>query len=103
MEESKVDNVEEVTEEAPTTETKLNKGDILQIISNALKIGSISSRQAAGMRAEMGIFGSDFTKKKTTSKQRKARRKAQQRARAVTRKNGYKGQKSPSGRNKRIA
>lgn len=90
--------VEELTTEEKTT--RLNKGDILKVLSNALKIGSISSRQAASMRAELGVFGSDFTKKKVTQAQRKASRKAQQKARSVTRRKGYKGQKPPSGRRK---
>lgn len=82
------------------SDAKLGKGDILQVIANALKIGTITSGQAASMRAELGIFGSDFTKKKTSDAARKAKRKAQKKARAVTHNKGYKGQRPPSGRPK---
>lgn len=93
---------EENTTEAqePEKAERLTKTDILKVLSNALKMGSITSRQAASMRAEMGVFGSDFTKKKTSQDKRKAKRKAQQKARAVTQRQGYKGQKPPSGRRK---
>jgi hypothetical protein len=81
-------------------EQKLNKADILQVLSNALKIGTITSQDAARLRAEMGIFGSDFTKAKPSKTERKAKRKTQQAARLATKRAGYKGQKSPAGRSK---
>jgi hypothetical protein len=86
MEDIKDTVVEDSTPEAQEENTpRLEQKDFLKIISNALKMGSIDSRQAASMRAEMGIYGSNFTKKKVTDKQRKAKRKSQRKARAVTR------------------
>lgn len=89
----------EVQETEP--QEKLDKGDLLQVIANALKIGSITSQQAASMRAELGVFGSDFTKSSQTKADKKKKRKAQKKARAVTRSRGFKGQKAPSGSLKR--
>lgn len=92
---------EEQTPEVEETQEQPTKADLLQIISNAVNNGMMSGKQAANIRAtEFGIFGSHYTKKKTAGKKRKAKRKAQRQARAVTRRHGYKGQKSPSGRRK---
>ena len=77
--------------------TKLNTRDILRLISNALKVGTISSRQAAEMRSEVGVYGSRFCKKSLTKAERKSKRKAQKKARAVTTRRGYKGQKLSKG------
>ena len=74
-------------------EPKIEKTDFLQLIANALKTGTISSAQAKQMRAELGVFQGDFTKKKTNIKRRKQKRKDQAKARRVTAEHGYKGQK----------
>lgn len=91
---------EDKTEDQPQEEAKLDKADLLKVIANALKIGTITSDQAASMRADLGVFGSDFTKSKESQVARKKKRKAQAAARKVTRGKGYKGQQPPSGRSK---
>lgn len=83
----------ETTEE----DTKLNKSDFLKLISNALKAGTIESSQAKSLRQELGIFNSEFTQKKLSSKERKKKRKAQKTARKATTKQGFKGQKINKG------
>ena len=79
-------------------EVKLDKPDFLQLIANALKVGTITSEQAKNMRAELGVFQGEFTGKQTSKDKRKKKRKAQAAARRVTIDKGYKGQKKHSGR-----
>lgn len=91
-----------MTEELQEKETEqkeqtLPRKDILKIISNALRINSITSQQAHEMRAELGVFNSYFTRSKSSAKVRRQKRKAQTAARRVTRQNGYKGQKMHKG------
>lgn len=85
-------------EQEEKQEQRLTKKDYLQIIANALKIESITSKQAHDMRAELGIFNSYFTRSKKSAKVRRQKRKAQAAARRVTRRHGFKGQKMQSGK-----
>ena len=74
----------------------LSKEGILKAIRNALKMDAITSTQAAQIRAEHGIFKGHFTKKRVPARIRRQKRKAQRLARRITRRHGYKGQKSSS-------
>lgn len=91
--EAQVETVENVE-----PEPNLEKADILKVIANALKIGTINHDQAAAMRMELGVFQGDFTGKQSSAKVRKEKRKAQKKARRVTLNNGFKGQKVTKGR-----
>lgn len=93
---------EEITEETevePTVEkeTKLEKADILKVLSNALKVGTISKEQHRQMRMELGVTQSDFTSKQESATVRRKKRKLQKAARKVTRQQGFKGQKVTKG------
>jgi len=79
-------------------EPELDKADILKVIANALKAGTINHDQAAAMRMELGVFQGDFTNTQASAKVRKEKRKAQKKARRVTLNNGFKGQKVTKGR-----
>ena len=74
----------------------LSKEGILKAIRKALKMDAITSTQAAQIRAEHGIFKGHFTKKRVPARIRRQKRKAQRLARRITRRHGYKGQKSSS-------
>ena len=89
MTEEQSDQEAEKQEEEP----KVGKKDFLQLIANALKIGTITSAQAKEMRQELNVFQSDFTRKKDSVKVRKQKRKAQKKARKVNLQKGFKGQK----------
>lgn len=84
--------VEDVVEEVQETKA-MGVKDMLKLISNALSIGNITGSQAKEMRAKMGVFQGDFTRKKSTTTKRKAKRTAQKRARRAMHQHGFKGQK----------
>ena len=99
MDEQPVEKIEkEEVEEKVENEPKLEKADILKMLSNALKLGTISKDQARHMREELGVHESDFTTKRVSATVRRKKRKAQKQARKVTRQNGFKGQKMTKGR-----
>lgn len=78
------DNVQdvEVSDDAP----KMSKYDVIRALKGAIESGHIDARRAHQIREEMGIFQSDFTKKKVSDAKRKAKRKAQKSARKKHRK-----------------
>lgn len=101
MEEEQIEKIEAeesvVKEEKVEKEPKLEKADILKVLANALKVGTISKEQHQQMRMELGVTQSDFTSKQVSATVRKKKRKAQKVARKITRQNGFKGQKVTKG------
>lgn len=65
---------------------KLSKTEIMKALKDAISGGMIAPKNGKRMREEMGIFNSDFTKKKITNTKRKSKRKAQKNARKKQRK-----------------
>jgi len=81
------DNVQaEENEEVSTTAPKMSKSEIIKALSLAVDRGHIGQGQLTKMRTEMGIFQSDFTRKKVSDSKRKSKRKAQKQARKKQRK-----------------
>lgn len=93
--ETSEEDTEVVAEGEP--KAKLGMGGILKAISKAVRDGNMSSKQARQIRGDLGILGSFFTKQQPNVKARRAQRKAAKKARKVTRRNGYKGQKMNKG------
>lgn len=103
MEENK-ENLEEKEQidepsfdESESEKSKVGKSDIVKMLSNALKDGTITKEQAQHMRQELGILQGDFTTAKISDTVRKKKRKAAKAARKITRSNGFKGQKMTKG------
>jgi len=78
------DNVQnvEVSADAP----KMSKHDVIHALKGAIESGHIDASRAHQIREEMGIFNSDFTKKKVSDVKRKNKRKLQKQARKKQRK-----------------
>jgi len=72
--------------EASTDPVKLSKYEIMTTLRNAVEIGQIDRKRAKQIREEMGIFQSDFTRKKVAPEKRKEKRKARKVARKRQRK-----------------
>ena len=67
------------------TESKSSKRDMLRYVTQAAREGLISVHEKNRLRAELGIFQSDYTRKQANNKRRKAKRKQQKKARRKNR------------------
>jgi len=81
-------NFEEVTDGKEETEPskKLSKRGIIKALKDAIDLKQLSLGDARRMRHDMGIFKSDFTKKRINKENRKSKRQAQKLARKQQRK-----------------
>jgi len=68
------------------TAPQMSKQDVVKALSSAVEFGQLTKSSAQRIRQEMGIFQTDFTKKKVSDTKRKAKRKAQKLARKKQRK-----------------
>jgi len=75
---------------------------MLALLATAVAAGDLNSRDAHTMRARLGIHQSYFTRKKSTDKQKKAKRKVQKLARGANR-GKTKGIKCDKGKKFRLA
>lgn len=70
----------------PADAAKLSKSEITRALKDAITGGTITPKNGKRMREEMGIFQSDFTKKKIPKTKRKSKRNEQKKARKKQRK-----------------
>ncbi len=83
---------EEIVEEKPDNKTEakeartISKAETVKALKNAINDGTLTNITAKRVRVEMGIFDSEFTKKKISESKRKSKRKAQKIARKMQRK-----------------
>lgn len=84
IEEAEKAKAEVAVEEKPAP--KMSKQDVVKALSSAVEFGQLTKSSAQRIRQEMGIFQTDFTKKKVSDTTRKAKRKAQKLARKKQRK-----------------
>ena len=62
-----------------------SKREMLKYVTQAARDGLVSVAEKNRLRQELGIFQSDFTRKKASDKERKAKRKQQKKARRKNR------------------
>lgn len=94
----KLTTAEQAEVQAPQKESKLSFGNIVQALKRAVSGGNLTPQQAAGMRRDMGISQGYFTDKKVKPAKRKHINKLARKARKVTARAGYKGQKMNKGK-----
>lgn len=94
----KLTTAEQVEDESPQKESKLSFGNIVSALKRAVMGGNLTPQQAANMRRDMGISQGFFTSQKINPSKRKRIRKLAKKARMVTAKAGYKGQKMNKGK-----
>jgi hypothetical protein len=71
----------EAADDAEDMPTTFTSRQMLNMLKAAVEAGHLSKKDYKRMRSEMGIFQSDYTRKKTSDAKRKTKRKAQKQAR----------------------
>jgi len=72
--------------EVSAEEPKLTRREVIAALRGAVDMGQLDPKRAKQLREQMGIFQSNFTKRKERVEGRKAKRKAQRVARKIQRK-----------------
>lgn len=89
---------EQAEEITPVSESKLSFGHIARVLKRAVAGGNLTPQQAAGMRRDMGINQSYFTRKTISPCKRKRLRKLAKQARKVNAKASHRGRKNTKGK-----
>lgn len=76
----------DIEESETETTPRFSKEEKVKALKAAVENGQLNRFTALRIRSEMGIFQSDFTRKRESDAKRKARRKAQKTARKKQRK-----------------
>jgi hypothetical protein len=76
---------QEEAEENSGAKPRATKREMLKYVTQAARDGLVSVAEKNRLRQELGIFQSDFTRKKTKNNARKNKRKAQKKARRKNR------------------
>jgi len=76
--------LDELEQDKPTV--TLTKHETVKALKDAVEMGQLTPAMAKKMRQQLGIFKTDFTKKKISDSKRKATRQAQKLARKKQRK-----------------